>query len=61
MDKIINIYGGGIAGMTVAHNMINKGFKVNVFEKSNNLEIVIMCLMNIVGEVTDHFITIHLN
>ena len=30
---LINIYGGGISGLTVAHELIEKGFKVNVYEK----------------------------
>lgn len=37
MEKIVNIYGAGISGMTVAHHLIKRGFKVNVFEKSKNV------------------------
>ena len=32
---MINIYGAGISGLTVAHELIDKGFKVNVYEKNN--------------------------
>ena len=33
--KKINIYGAGIAGLTVAHELIEKGFDVTVYEKDN--------------------------
>jgi uncharacterized protein with NAD-binding domain and iron-sulfur cluster len=33
----VNIYGAGISGLTVAHELIEKGFKVNVFEKDSEV------------------------
>ena len=32
---MINIYGSGISGLTIAHELINKGFKVSIYEKNN--------------------------
>ena len=32
---VIYIYGGGIAGLTAAHELIERGFQVEVYEKSN--------------------------
>lgn len=37
MIKTVSIFGGGISGMTVAHELIEKGFKVNVYEKDELL------------------------
>tara|TARA_Y100001970_G_C14257575_1_gene876667 strand:- start:4471 stop:6402 length:1932 start_codon:yes stop_codon:yes gene_type:complete len=31
----INIYGAGITGLTVAHELINKGYNVNIYEKDD--------------------------
>ena len=32
---MINIYGGGISGLTVAHILVKKGFNVSVYEKND--------------------------
>ena len=37
MKKTVSIFGGGIAGMTVAHELIEKGFDVIVYEKDDSL------------------------
>jgi len=37
MKKTVSIFGGGIAGMTVAHELVEKGFDVTVYEKDNSL------------------------
>ena len=37
MSKNILVFSGGIAGLTVAHELINKGFNVTVVEKDNIL------------------------
>jgi len=37
MKKTVSIFGGGIAGMTVAHELIEKGFDVTVYEKDDAL------------------------
>lgn len=37
MKKTVSIFGGGIAGMTVAHELIEKGFDVIVYEKDDAL------------------------
>jgi len=37
MMKTVSIFGGGISGLTVAHELIEKGFKVNVYEKDELL------------------------
>ena len=31
----INIYGGGISGLTIAHELAKKGFKITIYEKDN--------------------------
>ncbi len=33
----VNIYGAGISGLTVAHELIEKGFNVNIFEKDSEV------------------------
>lgn len=35
MSKNINIYGAGISGLTVAHELIEKGFSVTIYDKNN--------------------------
>ena len=37
MGKKILIIGGGIGGMTVAYRLLQKGYKVTIVEKNNNL------------------------
>jgi uncharacterized protein with NAD-binding domain and iron-sulfur cluster len=37
MKKTVSIFGGGIAGMTVAHELVEKGFDVIVYEKDDSL------------------------
>lgn len=37
IKMVINIYGAGIAGLTVAHELIEKGFEVHVYEKDNEV------------------------
>jgi len=37
MKKTVSIFGGGIAGLTVAHELVEKGFDVTVYEKDNSL------------------------
>jgi uncharacterized protein with NAD-binding domain and iron-sulfur cluster len=32
---MINIYGAGISGLTIAHILIKNGFKINIYEKNN--------------------------
>ena len=34
--KSVTIYGGGISGLTCAHELIKKGFKVTLYEKDTN-------------------------
>ena len=31
----VNIYGAGISGLTVAHELVEKGFNVTVYDKNN--------------------------
>lgn len=33
----VSIYGGGIAGLTIAHELVTKGFKVSVYEKDSQI------------------------
>ena len=35
--KRVNVFGGGIAGLTIAHELIEKGFEVHVYEKDKTL------------------------
>lgn len=37
MKKTVSIFGGGIAGLTVAHELVEKGFDVTVYEKDDSL------------------------
>ena len=37
MKKTVSIFGGGIAGMTVAHELVEKGFDVTLYEKDDSL------------------------
>ena len=37
MKKSVSVFGGGIAGLTVAHELIEKGFDVTIFEKDDSL------------------------
>ena len=30
---LINIYGAGISGLTIAHELIEKGYQVHIYEK----------------------------
>ncbi|MBI3481870.1 MAG: FAD-dependent oxidoreductase, partial [Bacteroidetes bacterium] len=33
MNKTVIVIGGGVAGMSAAHELVTRGFKVKVFEK----------------------------
>ncbi len=35
--KRVNVFGGGIAGLTVAHELSEKGFEVHVYEKDKTI------------------------
>ena len=37
MKKSVSVFGGGIAGLTVAHELIEKGFDVTIYEKDDSL------------------------
>ncbi len=34
MKKEVAILGGGVAGMSAAHELINRGYKVKVYERN---------------------------
>ena len=37
MKKKINIYGSGITGLTICHELINNDFDIHIYEKNNNI------------------------
>ena len=37
MKRHVAIFGGGIAGMTAAQELIEKGFSVSIYEKDSSL------------------------
>lgn len=51
---MINIYGAGISGLTVAHELIEKGFKVNLYEKNNIAGGMARSIRNINNIPTEH-------
>lgn len=36
MTKVV-ILGGGVAGMSAAHELIERGYEVEIFEKNKNM------------------------
>lgn len=37
MQKTVAIFGGGISGLTTAHELCERGYKVRVYERNNIL------------------------
>jgi cytochrome b involved in lipid metabolism len=52
--KTVNVYGAGLAGLTIAHELVEKGFQVRVFEKDSSAGGMAKSKRNTQGMPTEH-------